>query len=333
MEKIKSILGFIPLLYLGSSVFATTYTCSSCPDCNEKIQAASAEDVVYLIANIIDHEGDCIEFNNKDGITFDCQGNRIEGDSLDYGILLEIEHGIALESSSGNTIKNCNISIFGYGIDTYNSDNNTIAKNVVNNNVRGISLSISSDNNNLSQNTANCNEYTGIVVLMGDSNTIIGNNVNSNDFYGVHLQWSRDNTVIGNTLNYNSVYGLFIQDSVNNSIDSNYVCSNLDMDLYITSSTGDYGDGNTCDNPDGWSDTETTGCTYPCGGGTTIPPTSTSTITTTTTTISEECPTKGDQSPCDGTVSDLELLGYIDLWVSGEVTDFDLLEAIDNWAP
>jgi len=46
--------------------------------------------------------------------------------------------------------------------------------------------------------------------------------------------------------------------------------------------------------------------------------------------IEGECP-KGDAN-CDGTVSDFELLDYIDLWVQGEVSDFDLLEAIDNWA-
>jgi len=61
--------------------------------------------------------------------------------------------------------------------------------------------------------------------------------------------------------------------------------------------------------------------------------TTTTTLTTTTsTTIEGECPTKGDVSPCDGTVSDFELLAYIDLWVNGQVGDFDVLEAIDNWA-
>jgi len=44
------------------------------------------------------------------------------------------------------------------------------------------------------------------------------------------------------------------------------------------------------------------------------------------------CFTKGDREPCDGIVTDFELLNYIDLWVQGEVSDFDLLTAIDNWA-
>lgn len=48
----------------------------------------------------------------------------------------------------------------------------------------------------------------------------------------------------------------------------------------------------------------------------------------TTSTLSE---LKGDADG-DGTVSDFELLDYIDRWVDYEVTDFDLLEVVDNWA-
>ncbi|MBU4266462.1 MAG: hypothetical protein L6243_01810, partial [Candidatus Altiarchaeales archaeon] len=40
---------------------------------------------------------------------------------------------------------------------------------------------------------------------------------------------------------------------------------------------------------------------------------------------------KGDLDG-DGTVSDYELLDYIDLWGGGEVADYDLLEVIDNWS-
>ena len=54
--------------------------------------------------------------------------------------------------------------------------------------------------------------------------------------------------------------------------------------------------------------------------------------TTTTTILDDDCPLVGDDEPCDGTVSDFELLAYIEDWVLGEVSDFDLLEAIDNWA-
>lgn len=53
---------------------------------------------------------------------------------------------------------------------------------------------------------------------------------------------------------------------------------------------------------------------------------------TTTTVMEDECPLIGDEDPCDGTVSDFELLTYIEDWVLGEVSDFDLLGAIENWS-
>jgi len=49
-----------------------------------------------------------------------------------------------------------------------------------------------------------------------------------------------------------------------------------------------------------------------------------------TTTTLFEC-LMGDVD-CNGSVSDFELLNFIEQWVSEEVSDFDLLEAIENWA-
>lgn len=43
------------------------------------------------------------------------------------------------------------------------------------------------------------------------------------------------------------------------------------------------------------------------------------------------CSVKGDTPPCDGKISDFELLDYIEEWAKNMVSDFDLLEAIDNW--
>ncbi len=45
-----------------------------------------------------------------------------------------------------------------------------------------------------------------------------------------------------------------------------------------------------------------------------------------------ECPCNGDESPCDGMVTDFELLHYISAWSEGSVGDFDLLHAINYWA-
>jgi len=77
------------------------------------------------------------------------------------------------------------------------------------------------------------------------------------------------------------------------------------------------------------SSTSTTTSTTSSTTSTTTTTSTSSTTSSTTTTISGEC-LKGDTN-CDGTVSDFELLNYIDLWVNGQVDDFDLLKAIDNW--
>ena len=45
-----------------------------------------------------------------------------------------------------------------------------------------------------------------------------------------------------------------------------------------------------------------------------------------------ECTCNGDESPCDSTVDDFELLHYIIAWSEEEVEDFDLLYAINYWA-
>ncbi|MBU4437126.1 MAG: LamG domain-containing protein [Candidatus Altiarchaeota archaeon] len=44
------------------------------------------------------------------------------------------------------------------------------------------------------------------------------------------------------------------------------------------------------------------------------------------------CELLGDEQPCDGTVSDFEVLAYITLWSQGEVSDFDLLYVIGAWS-
>ena len=59
--------------------------------------------------------------------------------------------------------------------------------------------------------------------------------------------------------------------------------------------------------------------------------TTVTTSTTSTTTTPPECEANGDIYPCDGKVTDMELLLYIGKWAKGEVSDFNLLAAIDNW--
>ncbi len=79
-EKLGLALAIVAfMLAVMPSVHANDFYCVNCSDCNAKIQSAGYGDVVTLTADITDCDGDCIEFNGKDGITFDGGGHVIDG--------------------------------------------------------------------------------------------------------------------------------------------------------------------------------------------------------------------------------------------------------------
>jgi len=246
------------LLITGIGNATVLDDCDSCDECNETINSASPGDTVYLKTDIPDHQGTCIEFDNKGGITFDCQGKSIVGDSEGF------DRGIFLNRGSGNTIKNCIISQFDYGIWLSQSNNNTLINNTANDNDNdGIYLS-SSHNNTFINNTANSNEY-GMKFVSSHKNTLLDNTANSNE-YGMKLVSSHKNTLLDNTINSNTKYGIWLHKSDNNILNLNHVCSNP-SDFYLTDSDDNSGDNNMCDNTENWDDLDpdTEGCKYLCG--------------------------------------------------------------------
>ena len=109
------------LAALTGAAGADTFDCGNCTDCNEKIQSANVGDVVRLTADITDCDGNCIEFNGADGVTFDGGDHVIDGDG-DYS-----GRGICLSSDSDdNTLTNCEITGFRYGIELFRASNNKI---------------------------------------------------------------------------------------------------------------------------------------------------------------------------------------------------------------
>ncbi len=140
-----------------------------------------------------------------------------------YGIYLyESDDNIIM----GNTVNN-NI---GYGIYlSMNCDDNNITGNTASLNDFGIGLNLDCDNNTLSGNTASNNDDTGIYFYSCDDNTISGNNASLNN-YGITLDsYCSRNTLSGNTASENTnYYGIALYlDCDNNTISGNTVNKNL----------------------------------------------------------------------------------------------------------
>ncbi|MHC4499127.1 MAG: NosD domain-containing protein, partial [Planctomycetota bacterium] len=220
-------------------------TCSSCDDCSEKLYSGLYERVT-LTADISEYHGTCIELRSD--TVFDCDGHKIDGDdslSPDPWVDNIPFSGVSMFwHSTDNTVQNCTISDFEIGVYIFKySTNNTITNNhLISNHYYGIGIQGSSDSNNISFNTANDN-MEGIRISENSNH----NNINNNT--------AKDNDI-----------GITVFDSHNNAVNSNVFCNNADDDFYIDGGSGNSGDENVCDKPDGWNDVGTTGCTDPCTG-------------------------------------------------------------------
>jgi len=327
------------LLILSVSANAATLTvCSAGCDytkIQDAIDAAASGDTVYVHNGTYTENLDIskpltLEGESMEDVLIDCgSGDCIyvhdtQEVTISYITLYnsEAKDGIYLANTNSSTISN-NYIYFnaGAGIELEDSFNNEISDNTIENNDDcAIMLFDSSDNEIELNHISNEDEfYTGCGLYLDKSsnNRISNNNISKNDENGIEIWESLNNTLSNNIINLNQENGIYLDiNSLNGVIIGNTMCYNdqadkewYDVVIEETSATTDF--------TENWCDT-TSGdysCEYVCGEEET-----------------EECDLKGDQSPCDGIVSDFELLSYIDQWVQGTVSDFDLLEAIDNWA-
>jgi len=155
-----------------------------------------------------------------------------------------------------------------------------------------------SGSSTISGNEVFGNDGDGIAAIGGCGTTVANNLVSGNGASGIYLNDSgcspgqtfliegntvEDNTgtgiehvgdtsgdqyatIRGNTISGNTV-GLDIEYCVNDVVENNTFCpSNTTADFLLTGGSYLPGSNNTCDNPSGWNDEGTTGCTYACGG-------------------------------------------------------------------
>ncbi|GAH71569.1 unnamed protein product, partial [marine sediment metagenome] len=110
---------------------------------------------------------------------------------------------------TGFTIKNSGNEYTDAGIEV-TSDENTITKNIIEDNYHGIYLKHSSDDNNISYNLIRNNNWNGIYVesvcSINDGNIIFENTIENNNYAGIAMEGSSYNYIyhnnfIGNLLN------------------------------------------------------------------------------------------------------------------------------------
>ncbi|MEM4222265.1 MAG: NosD domain-containing protein, partial [archaeon] len=204
---------------------------------------------------------------------------------------------VALVGCDNITVKNLNLSNNIEGILLVNTTNSKILNNTINSSFSGILLYSSSNSNLLINNTIG-SSWAGIYLVVSSNNTLTNNTADSNN-YGIYIfNNSNFNEILNNKISNSNEAGIVISDCVgsgecgngninntiedneilnnkigifsnssNSTINRNVVCGNTDYDFYSEDWLSSSGTNNTCSNPDGWKDTGTTGCTYPCGGG------------------------------------------------------------------
>ena len=185
MKKLFLFLLFaIFFLVILSSVKATTYPCYTSANCTAAVSAASPGDMVLLNNSLLNTPGNGVLFN--DGvlnITFDCQGNLIQGIGGGSGTSGIYFYAISPTSSASgnNTVRNCIISNFTNGIKFVSSRNIAQNTTIKYSNISGITFN-GGVNNTINNVTVLFSGSTGISLLSTGNNitycNFSGNSVN-----------------------------------------------------------------------------------------------------------------------------------------------------------
>jgi parallel beta-helix repeat protein len=173
------------------------------------------------------HAGSIVVAAN--GVTLDCKGHTISGDSVLF-------IGILLDGRTGVTVSNCHITGFSRGVVLNLASANVLSGNTAHHNDFGFALAFASANqlvgntannntfagfapgtstgNIFASNTANLNGRNGFEIHLGsDSNILTDNTANGNAADGIALAESSHNQLRGNTANGNAVDGFSLRSS------------------------------------------------------------------------------------------------------------------------
>jgi parallel beta-helix repeat protein len=132
-------------------------------------------------------------------------------------------HGISLDDSNNNSIANNIIWNNSNGVRLLHSHGNVIENNTLQNNSKGISL-LYSERNVLIGNTGSLG-YAGYSLWNSNNNTVLKGNVSGNRF-GIYLRMSKHTSVIDNTISYNEAGGMVIHHSEGSLLTGNIFAAN-----------------------------------------------------------------------------------------------------------
>jgi len=188
------------------------------PDDYQKIQeainAANPGDTIFVKAGT--YNEDYVALNKSVSLVGDNQKSLIYyHSSLGFAVTANEVH------LTGFTIMNIEAGQ-GHAIDIANSSNCIIEKNLLENNLVGISLYASSSGNTISGNTLENNERS-IELIAASDNTISDNNITGALVSGISLDVSSGNTVSGNRISNltDGMGALMLWKSSNNLISRN----------------------------------------------------------------------------------------------------------------
>ncbi|MBU1024360.1 right-handed parallel beta-helix repeat-containing protein, partial [bacterium] len=185
-------------------------------------------DDITFIDDLLDCPSDGLDVI-ADGITIDCAGHLIDGTGSGYGVYLNGRHdvtlkdciikefykGVQAESSHSISIIDNIIQNNGNGTSFYDSYENMILDNIISENSgNGITLWFESDNNEIAGNTIENNDY-GIQTYRPEGNFIHDNSI-SNNSQGIQLWDSDSNLIQQNTIGKNTDGGISIYYSNDN---------------------------------------------------------------------------------------------------------------------
>jgi parallel beta-helix repeat protein len=212
-----------------------TFNCTDCTSCSQYIQngSMSSGDVLYLTQSITDHaDSSCIIFGGMDNITFDCLGNTIDGTRAGFW------EGMYLDNSVNNTIRNCTVKDFYYGVSLTSTSFNTTILYLNTSHNTGRGAIISSSNNTLYEVTSNSNSLQGIYLDSSSYNNLTNVNASYNSNTGVYMYSASRNNLTNITAIKNSQYGIQVYlNSDYNNITLSRLLSNTNGGIYLDEDT------------------------------------------------------------------------------------------------